>query len=105
MRSWHIVKRNLASMKDPSTKLDRLFAYSYNLFEFDVWMHDNEGDMGELVQGLARAWKSLLRKYSDEELGWDAKYTKPGTLEFLKQFQRKIEDMPDYVNIGKFNFE
>lgn len=105
LRTWHFVKRSLASTKDPSKKLDRLFAYSYNLFEFDVWIHDNEGDMGELVKGLGRAWKSLMKKYSDEELGWDRKYTKLGTLEFLKQFKSKIDSMPDYYKLGKFNFE
>lgn len=46
-------------------------------------MNDNERGMGELVDGSERAWKSLLNNYSDEELGWDCKYTKPGMLEFL----------------------
>ena len=105
MDKWALLNKNIACTKDPSKKLDRLFALSYNLSEFDVWMHDNEGDMGELVKGLARAWKSLLRKYSDEELGWDSQYTKPGMLEFLKQFKDKIESMPKYYKLGKFNFE
>ncbi|GAX23175.1 hypothetical protein FisN_39Hh029 [Fistulifera solaris] len=103
--TWDSVKKSLSRTKDPSQKLDMLFAYSYNLDEFDVWMHDNEGDMGRIVKGLATAWKSLLTKHSDEALGWDCKYTKPGMMQFLTQFKSKIEGTPKYMKLGKFNFQ
>ena len=103
--SWNIVKRSLAGMEDPSKKLDRLFAYTYNLSDLNAWMRDNEGGMDKLVDGLASAWSLLLNSHSDEELGWDCKYTKPGMLELLNQFQNKIEGMPDYFNLGKFKYQ
>jgi hypothetical protein len=105
LATWHIVKRSLNIMDDPSKKLDRLFGYSYNLWDVNIWMHFNYGNMAELVDGLARAWKSLLNTYTDEELGWDCKYTKPGMLEFLHQFKNKIKNMPKEFLLGEFNFE
>mmetsp|Transcript_16849 Transcript_16849/g.24662 ORF Transcript_16849/g.24662 Transcript_16849/m.24662 type:complete len:98 (+) Transcript_16849:365-658(+) len=31
-------------------KFDLLFAYTHNLMQHDVWMHDNEGGMGEMTK-------------------------------------------------------
>ena len=107
--TWDIVKKRLSKIpaKNPSHKLDLLIAYTYTIKEHDVWMHDNEGGMGELVQGLANAWKRLLsnKKYDDEALGWDLKYTKPGVLELLHQFKQQIEDMDECYDMGEFNYE
>jgi hypothetical protein len=103
--TWDTVKKSLCREKDPSKKLDLLFAYSYNLEQFDNWMHDNEGDIRPLVKGLATAWKSLLTKHSDKQLGWDCKYTKPGMMEFLTRFKSKVEGTPKYMKLGKFNFQ
>lgn len=66
-------------------------------------MHDNEGGMGELVKGLADAWKKLL-KNSDEKLGWDLEYTKPAVIELLEQFKKEIEDMDSCYEMGKFKY-
>jgi hypothetical protein len=105
LESWKVVKKSLSEMTDPSAKLDLLFAYSYNLGLFESWMEDNEGGMEKLVQELASAWKSLLNNHSDEELGWDCRYTKPGMLEFLDMFKHRIGRVPDYCSIGEFNFQ
>jgi len=94
-----------AKVKTAADKFDLLFAFTYNLKQFDTWMHDNEGDMDGMVKGLASMWKRLL-KNDDEKLGIDAEYTRPGIIQFLEDFKEKVEEMevgedPDIV----FNFE
>lgn len=78
-------------LKTPAEKFDSLFAYTYLLKMYDVWMHDNEGDMEEMVEGLAALWKGLLKK-SDEQLGIDPEYTRPGVLALLEDFQSDLEN-------------
>ena len=81
-----------AKAKTASAKVDLLFAYTYNLKEFDTWMHDNEGGMDGMVKGLASMWKRIL-KNDDEKLGIDAEYTRPGITQFLADFKKQVEDM------------
>ena len=90
--------------KTPANKFDLLFAYTYNLGQHDVWMYDNEGDMGDVVKSLAGMWKKLL-KNDDERLNIDSEYTRPGVEEFLRNFKEKIAaiDMGLYP-FFKFNF-
>ena len=64
-------------------------------------MHDNEGDMGDMVKDLAKLWKKLLAK-DDSTLGIDAEYTRPGILAMLKQFKDKLEDV-EYLSF-KFKY-
>ena len=87
--------------KSWSQKFDLLFAYTYNLQEYDVWMHDNEGDMGDMVKDLAKLWKKLLAK-DDSTLGIDKEYTRPGILAMLEQFKDKLEDV-EYLSF-KFKY-
>ena len=102
--SWQRVKGRLSKMT-PSEKFDALLAYTHTLKQYDVWMHDNEGGMDVLVKGLATVWRNLLKK-SDDEIGWDLVYTKPGTLELLRQFKEEVEGTGvDYYDMGKFNYE
>lgn len=82
-----------------------LVAYTHALTTYDVWMYDNEGGMGEVVWGLANAWKRLLSKHDDVELGWDVKYTKPGVLELLEGFKTQVEDMNECYDLGEFVYE
>lgn len=104
--TWRIMKSCLSKVsKNPSRKLEMLMAYTFNLKEYDTWMHDNEGGMDEVVQGLAGAWKRLLNRYNDEELGWDVEYTKPGVLELLNQFKKQVEDMDECYELGEFNYK
>jgi len=86
-------------LKTPAEKFDSLFAYTYLLKMYDVWMHDNEGDMEDMVEGLAALWKGLLKK-SDEKLGIDPEYTRPGVLALLEDFQSDLE-MADF----EFDYE
>jgi hypothetical protein len=88
----------------PDKKFDALLAYTRVLLKYDVWMHDNEGDMGTLVKGLATVWRNLLKK-RDEEIGWDVEYTKPGVYALLWQFKEAVEGMDDMYEMGKFKYE
>lgn len=90
--------------KNPSHKLDMLVAYTHALTTYDACMYDNEGGMGELVWGLANAWR-LLSKHGDVALGWDVKYTKPGVLELLEGFKTQVEDMNECYDLGEFVYE
>jgi hypothetical protein len=101
--TWGTVKSRLSRMS-PDKKFDALFAYTSTLLDYDVWMHDNEGDMGTLVKGLAAVWRNLLKK-NDEEIGWDLEYTKPGVYALLGQFQERVEGMDDCYEMGKFKYE
>jgi hypothetical protein len=90
--SLETIKSLLKKAKTPSQKLDLLFAYTHTVKEYDVWMQDNEGDMGEFTKGLAAIWKRFL-KGTDEDLGIDAEFTKPALEEFLKQFKTSVESV------------
>jgi hypothetical protein len=91
--------------KTPAQKLDLLFAYTHTVKEYDVWMHDNEGDMGDFTKGLAAIWKRLL-KGTNDDLGIDAEFTKPALEEFLQQFQTSVEAVEAYDGAGmKFKYK
>ena len=74
----------------PHERFDLLMAYTHTLFSYDVWVHDNEGDMEGMVKDLAKMWKTLL-KSTDAVLGVDAAFTRPGVLSLLEQFQNLVE--------------
>ncbi|KAL3934888.1 MAG: hypothetical protein SGBAC_009487 [Bacillariaceae sp.] len=102
--SWATIKKKLAR-KTPAQKLDMLMAYTYIIKRYDTWMHDNEGGMEVLVKGLAGTWKKLLKDNSDEALGWDLEYTKPGILEMLAQFKSAVEGIAsDHSGLGQFKY-
>jgi hypothetical protein len=101
--TWYHIKPKLGRMT-PDKKFDALLAYTRVLLKYDVWMHDNEGDMGTLVKGLATVWRNLLKK-RDEEIGWDVEYTKPGVYALLWQFKEAVEGMDDMYELGKFKYE
>lgn len=101
--AWQTVKNRLKRKMKPSQKFDILLAFTDTIKDHSTWMHDNEGDMGVVVRGLATVWRNLLKK-SDHAIGWDVEYTKPGTLELLAQFKHKVESFEDYIGLGKFKF-
>ena len=57
----------------------------------------------EMLSGLAKMWKALL-KGSNEELGVDAKYTRPGVMAFLEEFKKMILDVGDCQHEPKMKF-
>jgi hypothetical protein len=97
--------RKYPRARTPADKFDLLFAYTYNLGQYDDWMHDNEGDMGGMVKSLAGMWKKLL-KNDDERLNIDSEYSRPGVEEFLRNMKEQIEavEMDPYPAF-KFNFQ
>ena len=102
--SWEELKSRFLPRKSISKKFDILFAYTFLLQKYDTWMHDNEGDMGKLVKELAATWKKLL-KNSDDKIGWDTKYTKPGIMELLKQFKSQIDRADSCHQLGTFKYK
>ena len=96
-------KKEYGKAKSPELKFDELLAYTYILQEYDVWMHDNEGGMDGMVKDLAGMWKRLL-KNDDDKLGIDAEYTRPGVMQLLVDFKKKVEDNYSEPPF-KFNFQ
>jgi hypothetical protein len=86
-----VTMKKIVAGQEPAEKLQHLLGYTFFLNTYDVWMYDNEGDMGKFTKSLALFWKNLL-KNSDEELGWDETYTKPGALELLARFKKRCEN-------------
>lgn len=97
-------------MKKPtlSESFDGMFAMTYALLNFDTWMYDNEewgegGKCDQAICGLARAWRQLLA-HSDEELGIDTEFTRPGIEKLLEKFRESVAEIPDQ-SYYKFDFD
>lgn len=82
----------IKNKKSTSDKFDFLFALTANLNDYaDCWMEDNEmtgegEEMETSIRKLGKTWKSLLVKTNDE-LGIDEKYSRPGIERLLDQFK------------------
>jgi hypothetical protein len=99
--------------KEPLWKtFDKLYALTFVLHSHDHWMFDHEVGWGrewggaKVVKRLAKEWKDVLG-HSDEELGIDKEYMRPGIVCMLEQFKRKIdEDIEDAKEEGiTFKFQ
>jgi hypothetical protein len=108
--SWQIMDHVFPRFKQlyqkttsKAKKFDMLFAFTFQLFQYDVWCHDNEDSMNPLTSGLAKMWKALL-KGSNEELGIDAKYTRPGIMALLEDFKKLILEVGDCQHEPKMKF-
>ena len=82
--------------KSVPAKFDKLFGLTYGLHFHNDWMNDNEcwepgGALNIGIRTLARAWKKLL-SHSNEELGIDAEYTRPGIEALLEKLQGAFKD-------------
>lgn len=77
-------------LKTPADRFNSLFAYTFHLCEYDVWMFRNEGGMHEMVKDLATMWNDLL-KNSDETLKIDGEYTRQGVMQLLQEFKEAVE--------------
>jgi hypothetical protein len=82
--------------KNLAKKFNMLFAFTYTVKTYDVWLHDNEDGeaMLGMIDGLAESWKELLKK-TDEELCIDTEYTRPGVIAFLEQFEELVKTNED----------
>lgn len=52
------------------------------------------GKCDQAIRALAKAWRKLLA-HSDEELGIDTEYTRPGIVDLLNKFKENIVNIPD----------
>lgn len=77
-------------LKTPADRFDSLFAYTFHLSEYDVWMYGKEGGMKKMVRELAKMWNDLL-KNSDEALEIDGEYTRQGVMQLLYDFKETVE--------------
>lgn len=61
------------------------------------------GACDQAICRLAKAWRKLLA-HTDEELGMDTVFTRPGIVKLLENFQKNVSEIPDQ-NYYKFNFD
>lgn len=104
---WEIVKNSLAKSKSWPNKFNLLLGFTNAIKEFDTWMHDHEvGWGGEVfLADLAKRWKALLKK-SNQELGIDEEFTRPGIVCFLERFKTIVEAIDTYDEPEiHFNFQ
>ena len=75
-------------------KFDLLLGFTDTLKEHDVWMHDHEDGWGgeKMVEQLAKSWQLVLER-TNEELGVDPEYTRPGVVALLEQFKEAVESV------------
>jgi hypothetical protein len=110
--SYHVFREhdylcNDLKRKSLAKKFNLLFAFSYIIMKYDVWLHDHEDEevLIAMIKDLAKRWKALLKK-TDAELGIDTKYTRPGILVFLDTFKKRMEDADSYGDEKiAFNFQ
>lgn len=84
-------------------QFNRLLGITFNAKEFPSWYLDTEGpdDVAKVLKQLATVWKGLLG-HSDEELGIDAVFTRPGIVALLEDLQNDVESYPDAEYRFKF---
>ena len=81
--------------KSVPARFDHLFALTYALQSFEFWMHDNEcwepgQELEKAIKALAKAWRDMLKR-SNEELGIDGEFTRPGVEALLSQLEGDFE--------------
>ena len=93
------VKKAVAK-RSVSSKFDHLLALTYALHSDDMWARDNEmwgeGDeMQSACEKLGAAWKKLLANNTNDKLGIDEEFTRPGTEALLEDFGKMLESVGD----------
>ena len=84
--------------KPKSEQFDELSMLTHAIHYNNMWFNDNEfWEEGDLVESsckkLAAAWKKLLA-HTDEELGIDPEFTRPGIEALLENFDEMLNDDP-----------
>eukprot|EP01031_Cornospumella_fuschlensis_P033879 gene33879-40992_t len=93
--------QRIMKMKTADEKYDNLMALTQALLRYDVWIHDNEDPetLSSIAKQLGNAWKKLM-KLSDQELGIDPEFTRPGTEHLLEKFADAVAtgyDHPEFI--------
>ena len=88
------IKKATDAKKPKSQQFDELCVLTYAIHYNNMWFNDNEfWEEGDLVESscekLAAAWKKLLA-HSDEELGIDPEFTRPGIEALLENFDEML---------------
>jgi hypothetical protein len=88
--------RNMTGARSSKVKFDMILGFTAEIDKYDVWMHDHEycWDGAKMIKSLARMWKNTLKK-SNEELGIDSDFTRPGVICLLEEFKKKVEDIDE----------
>ena len=97
------VKKAVAK-RSVSSKFDHLLALTYALHSDDMWARDNEmwgeGDeMQSACEKLGAAWKKLLANNTNDKLGVDEEFTRPGTEALLEDFGKMLESVGKDVEV------
>ena len=92
IKAWNAFTVRFQEAVDWQEKFDLLLGFTDTLKEHDVWMNDHEVGWGgeKMVEQLAKSWKLMLER-SNDELGIDSEYTRPGVVALLEQFKEAIE--------------
>eukprot|EP00600_Ochromonadales_sp_CCMP1393_P009399 CAMPEP_0174968664 /NCGR_PEP_ID=MMETSP0004_2-20121128/8267_1 /TAXON_ID=420556 /ORGANISM="Ochromonas sp., Strain CCMP1393" /LENGTH=241 /DNA_ID=CAMNT_0016217937 /DNA_START=20 /DNA_END=745 /DNA_ORIENTATION=- len=89
--------------KTLSERFDALFGLTFQLNYLDFWINDNElwqeGDeMDQAISLLGKKWKALL-KSSNDELGIDEEFTRPGTIALLSALNESISSVSNTAKL------
>ena len=103
------VKKATAAKLAKTAKFDSLAMLTFALLENDTWARDNEAwedgdEMQSACKKLAAAWKKLLGGNTDEDLGIDEEFTKPGVLAMLEDFETMLAEQGEETGV-KYPFK
>jgi len=92
INAWNAFTVRFQEAGNWQEKFDLLLGFTDTLKEHDVWMRDHEVGWGgeKMVRQLALSWNLVLKR-SNEELGIDPEYTRPGIVALLEQFKEATE--------------
>lgn len=103
------IKKATGAKKPKSEQFDELSMFTFALHFNNMWFNDNElWEDGELMQKsckkLAAAWKKLLAN-TDEELGIDPEFTRPGIEALLENFDKMLNKEFHFGSRPKYPFK
>ena len=94
----NVYLRMLKMIKNPALKFDHLLGLTRALTVNNDWQQFIEPGWGDhfggaaMLADLGKEWKAML-KIDDAKLEIDSKYTRPGVICLLEDFQREVKDM------------
>ena len=103
--------KNAHAKKSKSAKFDHLLALTNALNNDDMWARDNEmwgeGDeMQAACEKLGAAWKKLLGESTNDQLGVDEEFTRPGTEALLEDFGKMLASVAGDTEVSyPFNWK
>jgi len=81
---------------------DHLLALTLQLLENNYWMSDFEVDKdlnNYIVKPLGAAWKKLLHENTNEQLGIDPEFTRPGVEAMLEKFAKELKEATEDMEL------